>query len=84
MNRACGAKRSTPWLFLAPAMVLLGAFTLMPLLRAAAWSFTSADLLNIDTHFLGDFKFVNFPTQFLFQFEVDIFKISDFSAIGSR
>ena len=43
----CGAKRATPWLFLAPALVLLGTFTLVPMLRAAAWSFTGADLLDV-------------------------------------
>ena len=48
MNRPCGATRATPWLFLAPALVLLGAFTLVPMLRAAAWSFTGADLLDVD------------------------------------
>ena len=48
MNRPCGAKRATPWLFLAPALVLLGTFTLVPMLRAAAWSFTGADLLDVD------------------------------------
>ncbi len=47
MNLACGARRATPWLFLAPALVLLGTFTLVPMLRAAAWSFTRADLLDV-------------------------------------
>ena len=48
MNPA-GVRRATPWLFLAPALVLLGVFTLVPLLRAAAWSFSSADLLDVGT-----------------------------------
>ncbi len=48
MNLPCGAKRTTPWLFLAPALMLLGVFTLVPMLRAAWWSFTSVDLLTVD------------------------------------
>jgi ABC-type sugar transport system permease subunit len=47
MNRAGGATRATPWLFLAPALLLLGAFALVPMLRAARWSFTGADLLDV-------------------------------------
>ena len=37
--------RRVAWGFLAPALVLLGVFVAWPLLRAAAWSFTNADLL---------------------------------------
>ncbi len=48
MNAVQGGRHRTPWLFLAPAMLLLGVFTVVPVLRAAAWSFTSADLLNVD------------------------------------
>jgi ABC-type sugar transport system permease subunit len=47
MNLARGARRSIPWLFLAPALVLLGAFAVVPMLRAAGWSFTGADLLDV-------------------------------------
>lgn len=48
MTLATGSRRSTPWLFLAPALGLLGLFTLVPMLRAVGWSFTNADLLNVD------------------------------------
>ena len=59
MNPA-GVRRITPWLFLAPALLMLGVFTLAPLLRAAAWSFTSADLLNIDAaHWVGTANYSN-------------------------
>ncbi len=37
--------RTAP-LFLLPALLLLALFVVWPLLRAAAWSFTNADLLN--------------------------------------
>ena len=37
--------RAAPW-FLLPALVLLGLFVVWPLVRAALWSFTNADLLN--------------------------------------
>lgn len=47
MSRASGIRRSIPWLFMAPALGLLGLFTVLPLLRAVGWSFTSADLLNV-------------------------------------
>lgn len=46
MTSASLLRRATPWLFLAPALLLLGFFTLLPMLRAAGWSFTSADLLD--------------------------------------
>ncbi len=48
MNLSCVSKRAVPWLFLAPALSLLGIFTLLPMLRAAGWSFTNADLLQVD------------------------------------
>ncbi|HVU36508.1 MAG TPA: sugar ABC transporter permease [Opitutaceae bacterium] len=54
-------------LFLLPALVLLGAFVVVPLLRAVAWSFTNADLLAVSharfvgaenyTSLLGDPRF---------------------------
>jgi ABC-type sugar transport system permease subunit len=34
------------WLFLLPAMALLGVFVVWPMLRALLWSFTAADLLH--------------------------------------
>jgi multiple sugar transport system permease protein len=37
--------RGAPW-FLLPALALLAVFVVWPLLRAAAWSFTNADLLS--------------------------------------
>jgi multiple sugar transport system permease protein len=37
--------RAAPW-FLLPALLLLATFVVWPLLRAAAWSFSNADLLN--------------------------------------
>jgi len=49
MNPASGSNRAIPWLFLAPALLLLGLFTVVPMLRALGWSFTRADLLAIDS-----------------------------------
>jgi len=46
MNPLTGRRRLIPWLFLAPALALLGTFTLVPMLRAAGWSLTDADLLR--------------------------------------
>lgn len=37
--------RSAPW-FLLPALALLGLFVVWPLVRAATWSFSNADLLD--------------------------------------
>jgi ABC-type sugar transport system permease subunit len=38
--------RAAPWLLL-PALILLTLFVVWPLARAAVWSFTNADLLNL-------------------------------------
>ncbi|MEO6004562.1 MAG: sugar ABC transporter permease [Opitutus sp.] len=46
--------RRVAWAFLAPALILLGVFVAWPLLRAAIWSFTNADLLAPnDSHWTG-------------------------------
>ncbi|QYM79212.1 sugar ABC transporter permease [Horticoccus luteus] len=45
--------RAAPW-FLLPALALLAVFVVWPMVRAAAWSFTSADLLAPErAHWLG-------------------------------
>ena len=46
MKQRLDIPRIVPWLFLAPALLLLGTFALVPLLRAAWWSLTDADLLR--------------------------------------
>jgi len=44
----------TPWIFIAPAGLLLGLFVLYPTLRALAWSFTDADLFRpADASYVG-------------------------------
>jgi ABC-type sugar transport system permease subunit len=47
MSGACGRSRAAPWLFLTPALVFLGLFAVWPTLRAAWWSLTGADLLDV-------------------------------------
>lgn len=45
--------RAAPW-FLLPALALLAVFVVWPMVRAAGWSFTSADLLAPErAHWLG-------------------------------
>jgi len=49
VNPVSNSTRAAAWLFLAPALALLGVFTLWPMLRALGWSFTAADLLALDS-----------------------------------
>lgn len=48
------SQAASAWMFLTPALLLLGVFVVWPLIRAGWWSFTNADLLTSEqSRFIG-------------------------------